>query len=378
MPGQQQIAVDRLQELRPPLRRIGPRDQVQHRMHVVAPLGVLQDQRQRRRRLGDQLAPRETRSDCPETRSASATPHRAGSRPPGPTPAPGDHRPVAEAFCSGTAAGRRRPQKIEHHLARSSVVAANRHAAPRRRRAGACLVSSPAAILSWQSPGRVAARSPRASERCGRADLPAGSIISSVSAQTSASTRSGCPVPDSPAPSSGTSAPPARPGPRRCAHPPLLVQRRHRLGPQPPCPASHAPPRIRHQRIDLPDHRLHQIAALVHLGHQPVRAVPVQRRQRRPRPALRRGRPDTAASSSTTARQSCGGAVASSRPPPRSRIRPTRHAPSPAGPPPPRSGSAPAPRPPAPPPASRGVHSAPSASSTSTPSSSCRPSRVPP
>ena len=53
--GQQKLAVKRLEQLRPALRRVGCPDQIKHRMYRKAPLGVLQDEGQRRRRLGDHL-----------------------------------------------------------------------------------------------------------------------------------------------------------------------------------------------------------------------------------------------------------------------------------------------------------------------------------
>ena len=56
----------------------------------------------------------------------------------------------------------------------------------------------------------------------------------------------------------------------------LLVERRHRLGPQ-TLPARGPQRPERHQRVNLPDHAFHQIAALVDLGHQTLGAVTLHR-----------------------------------------------------------------------------------------------------
>ena len=52
---QQKMPVNRLKQLRAPLHTIGAADQVQYRVRLIAPLRILQNQRQRRRRLGNQL-----------------------------------------------------------------------------------------------------------------------------------------------------------------------------------------------------------------------------------------------------------------------------------------------------------------------------------
>ena len=70
------------------------------------------------------------------------------------------------------------------------------------------------------------------------------------------------------------------------ANPPLLIKRRHRLRPRhlaARCPNG----AVRHQRVDLADHALHHIPPLIDLRHQPVRPMPAQCLQRRPRPAIR-------------------------------------------------------------------------------------------
>ena len=53
--AQQQVPVEALHQRRPALPRIGRGEQVDHRMHVEPPVGVLHHHRHRRRRLGDQL-----------------------------------------------------------------------------------------------------------------------------------------------------------------------------------------------------------------------------------------------------------------------------------------------------------------------------------
>jgi hypothetical protein len=75
-------------------------------------------------------------------------------------------------------------------------------------------------------------------------------------------------------------------------HPALLVERGDGFGPR-RLAAGGTDGAERHQRIDLADHRLDQIAALVDLGHQPFGAVPFHRRDRRlgPVPGRRRRSP---------------------------------------------------------------------------------------
>ena len=70
-------------------------------------------------------------------------------------------------------------------------------------------------------------------------------------------------------------------------HPILLVQCRHRLGPH-PLAAARGHLAVRDRAVHRPQHRLHQVAAVVHLGHHPVPLPAVQRAHRHAGPALRR------------------------------------------------------------------------------------------
>ena len=117
VPGQQQKAIDRLQQLGPSLGRIGLTHQIQQRMQVIPCILILQDQWQGRRRLGDQLhrpkADRIAQKPCLGQRGRIA---RAPRHPPG--RAPGHHAPGGTGFLLyhvGQPRLRRAPQEIKHH-----------------------------------------------------------------------------------------------------------------------------------------------------------------------------------------------------------------------------------------------------------------------
>ena len=119
------------------------------------------------------------------------------------------------------------------------------------------------------------------------------------------------------------------------ADPALLVERRHRLGAQ-PLAARRPHLRHRHVGIDLADHALDHVAALVDLGDQRVGLERAKERDRPRRPVARR------APRRRIVGEHVDAAVRRPRPaatmPQASGVRP----PAPAGRPPPRSASAPA------------------------------------
>ena len=111
---QQKLAIDRLQKLCPPLPRIGAARQIQHRMHLIAPVAILQDQRQGRRRLGNQLHRAKAHRIAQKARLRQ--PHQI-ARTPDRTPGtrPGDDRTRRTGLALGHGLRRRPLQKPKHH-----------------------------------------------------------------------------------------------------------------------------------------------------------------------------------------------------------------------------------------------------------------------
>ena len=119
---QQEMAVKRLEQLRPPLRRVGPGDQVQQRMHLITPVGVLQYQRQGRRRLGNQLHRAKAYRIAGKTRLGQR--HRIARAPGHPARALPGHNPPRGAGL-GLARALRLvvpPQKIKHRVPCSFIA----------------------------------------------------------------------------------------------------------------------------------------------------------------------------------------------------------------------------------------------------------------
>jgi hypothetical protein len=300
VPRQQKLHIGRLHQVRAPLRCVGPPQQCQRRMRVVAPLRVLADHRQGRGRLRDHL-----------------------------------HRAVAHRVAVKPGLGQRgRVPRAPRHAARA---APDGHARPGRglllRSAGLPFEdsSTPCASLLKVRRNARTAGSQGANSRDAAGPRRAAAARPSPP-RPARRPGPGCPARRSPwrvirhiSSSSSASTPQMR-------HAPLFVERGDGLGPRrlaPRRPHRH----VVDQRIDLPHHDLHQLAALVDLRHQPVSAVVVIGPRRRPRPGPGAGRP-TLQSAITTARHVPRRPLRHHRSPPRSRRRPTRHAPSPAGPPP--------------------------------------------
>ncbi len=190
IPAQQYLPVKRLQHIRLALRRVGPRQQRQHRMHLMAPAIIMHLQRQRRRRLDDhpdaainhrvaQVAVARqgagvARAPCHAARAALPRHHAGGG---------------AGLALAGGPARRRRPRAAPKHLQYHAFLA------PR-----CCLAWCH--LRQWRLARHHAGKpltTPDHSARIlGSRHLDAGAIITSCNAHTSASTRSGLPRPSKP------------------------------------------------------------------------------------------------------------------------------------------------------------------------------------
>ncbi len=128
VPAQHQLTVQRLQKLRPSLPRIRPRHQRRHRMRVIAPLAVLHDQWQRRRRLGDQLHRPEPHRIAKESRLRQAHHVARAPRDP-PRRSPGHHPPRRRRLALGHCRFRP-PEDVPRHATNPSPSAQDAASGP--------------------------------------------------------------------------------------------------------------------------------------------------------------------------------------------------------------------------------------------------------
>ena len=212
---QQQLPVQRLQHLGAPLRRIGPRHQLQQRVHIVALRIILHHQRQRRRRFGNQLHTAKADRIAAEPRARQRHGITRAPRHP-PRCLIGHHRPcrtglLLRGILPATASKEIQDHRFAPHLSLAGGHTAN-HPAPHSLRRGHPPTVQAASCCSIRDrhPRGIAVMSAlralcqqrvntdQSDRTPGRRQFAAGTIISSCSAHTSASTRSGDPVPSNP------------------------------------------------------------------------------------------------------------------------------------------------------------------------------------
>ena len=135
---QQQLPVQRLQHLGAPLRRIGPRHQLQQRVHIVALRIILHHQRQRRRRFGNQLHTAKADRIAAEPRARQRHGITRAPRHP-PRCLIGHHRPcrtglLLRGILPATASKEIQDHRFAPHLSLVDATGANHPAALLRRR----------------------------------------------------------------------------------------------------------------------------------------------------------------------------------------------------------------------------------------------------